>query len=234
MSESQQFWAGYYKKIYRQVNGKPVPWLDYSNELVQAQTFGLLLEAAGPLHGRRCMDVGCGWGQLSLSVRAMGGNVVAIDIVDEMIGELRQLHPGVKWIAGSFLDPVVLEAEGQFDVIFAAEVLQYTPLKDAVEVLWRHISPGGRLIGVIPNASCPIVQKTMTRFNGKYHAVTESLLADNINRLPSLELWMMRGMVFGADQRLWPYEVTPWTSEWEHWEAIPNRLLFVARKDVTD
>jgi hypothetical protein len=39
MSTQEQFWSCYYGEIVKKAN----PWLDYSNERVQAQTFGLAL-----------------------------------------------------------------------------------------------------------------------------------------------------------------------------------------------
>lgn len=64
--DRESFWAEYYEGVAR----KGEPWLDYSNERVQAQTFGLVLEALGALSGRSCLDVGCGVGQMARTYAA--------------------------------------------------------------------------------------------------------------------------------------------------------------------
>ena len=55
MTEQEKFWRRYYEAMHFAEEDKPSPWLDLSNERVQAQHFGLALEATGPVHGRRCL-----------------------------------------------------------------------------------------------------------------------------------------------------------------------------------
>jgi 2-polyprenyl-3-methyl-5-hydroxy-6-metoxy-1,4-benzoquinol methylase len=229
MTQLESFWYEYYKKHCRSEHGQPLTYLDYSNERVQAQSFGLALEAAGPIRDRRCLDIGCGWGQLALCLHFLGGMVVAIDIVDEMTGELRERYPYVKWVTGSFLERSVNESLGNFDVILAIEVLQYAKLVDAMNALWPRLDSGGRMVGVVPNANCPIVQRTISRFKGYYCAVAPQSLANILSQLPSLDTWALRGLAFKRDQGLLPYQITPWTRTWELL-AVPNRLMFVVQK----
>ena len=59
--ESQ--WHEYFEGVFRDAG----PWLNYPNPQCQTQTWALALEAAGPVAGRRCLDVGCGRGNLSAS-----------------------------------------------------------------------------------------------------------------------------------------------------------------------
>ena len=54
MSEpKQESWTEYYQRVFASGN----PWLDYSNAHVQGQTFGVAIEAAGPINGKRCLVI---------------------------------------------------------------------------------------------------------------------------------------------------------------------------------
>jgi len=50
------------EKSLTQVSESQTPWLDYSNDRVQAQSLSLAIEAAGPIKGKLVFDLGCGWG----------------------------------------------------------------------------------------------------------------------------------------------------------------------------
>src|SRR5262245_48526809 len=44
----------YWESHYRDLFARGTSWLDYSNERVQLETFGLSLDASGGVTGRRC------------------------------------------------------------------------------------------------------------------------------------------------------------------------------------
>jgi hypothetical protein len=94
---------------------------------------------------------------------------------------------------------------------------------------WETLSPGGRVVGVVPNADCPIVQRARSRFSDNYTPPTLAELAGILASLAGVEHWAMRGLRFGADQRIAPYDVSPWTSTLvrDGGAAPPNRLLFL-------
>ena len=78
VSTQEQFWRDYYVEIVEKGN----LWLDYSNERVQAQTFALALEAAGPVRSKQCIDIGCGWGDFCCTLSALqASTVTGVDIV---------------------------------------------------------------------------------------------------------------------------------------------------------
>jgi 2-polyprenyl-3-methyl-5-hydroxy-6-metoxy-1,4-benzoquinol methylase len=224
--ELVDYWATY----YRDVVDDGQPWLDYSNGRVQAQTFALALEGAGPVTGLRCLDVGCGWGQLTRIVGGLGApEPTGMDIVPELIASLQESHPGHRWICGSPTDEALLESLGQFDVVFAVEVLQVVPLEAAVMALWQRVAPAGRLIGVVANGSCPIVQRTEQRFPGKYLGLDVASVTSVIEQLDQVAAFGLRGMFFQEDQRLVPYQAGAWSTT-PSWEDPPNRIQFVVQK----
>ena len=80
-TDQQAKWAEYYRKLH---SASPNPWLDLSNEAVQAQTFAVAIEAAGAIGERRCLDIGCGYGQLSTCLHGLrASEVVGVDIVGQ-------------------------------------------------------------------------------------------------------------------------------------------------------
>jgi 2-polyprenyl-3-methyl-5-hydroxy-6-metoxy-1,4-benzoquinol methylase len=226
MSTHREFWGDYYRAVFE--SGQT--WLDYSNERVQAQTFGLVLEAAGPLTGRRCLDIGCGWGQLARALHDFGAaDVTAVDIVPEVIGQLAAEFPHIRWLAGNLAhDELGLTAEAT-DVLLLVEVLQYLPLERTLAIAWELLASGGRLVAVVPNADCPIVKATRARFDDRYEPVGVDGLRHAILGLTHVERWACRGLSFAHDQAIHPYEVTPWTQS-AKWATAPNRLQVVVVK----
>ena len=226
MSTQEQFWSCYYGEIVKKAN----PWLDYSNERVQAQTFGLALEAAGPIGARRCVDIGCGWGHFSRSLSALqASSVTGVDIVPEMIAQHERAHPQIRWLCGSLQSPDLLEQLGSYDIAFLLEVLQYVPAVEALNALWKRLLPGGRIVGIVPNADCGIVSRTRARFGANYAPLTLGEIDAVLQGWDELEYAAYRGLSFGSDQRLAPYEVSSWRTS-RDWESEPNRIQFVAIK----
>ena len=224
--ELEDYWATYYRGV---VEGG-APWLDYSNGRVQAQTFALALEGAGPVHGLRCLDVGCGWGQLTRVLGALGAvEPTGMDIVPELIAKLAESHPAYRWICGSPTDEALLATLGSFDVVFAVEVLQAVPIGPAVAALWQRVAPGGRLVGVVANGQCPIVQRTQQRFPDRYLGLDVAAVTSVIEQLGDVAAFGFRGMFFQEDQTLVPYRAGPWSTA-PAWDDPPNRIQFVVQR----
>ena len=225
-SSRQESWVEYYQKIYAAGN----TWLDCSNAHVQEQTFGIAIEAAGPIGGKRCLDIGCGRGQLALGVAGfLAKEVVGVDIMAESIQSLREHHPHVRWEVGSPEDEQFCQSLGPFDVIFIIELLELVDWRKTLRILWKSISPGGRIVAIVPNKDNEIVKNTIARFQGTYDAPTPAELVTLMSELPDLECWAYRGMDFQQDQRIVPYATTPWTNSGTPGFA-PNRLVIVIQK----
>jgi SAM-dependent methyltransferase len=219
----QAFW----KQHYEALAAEGPRWLDYSNERTQAQSFALALDAAGPVDGRAVLDIGCGHGQLSLAARALGARrVTGIDMATSCIDQNSRLHPDVEWLAAPVLS---MRTEETYDLVFAVEVLQYMPHTEALRQFWSFVRPGGRLVVIVPNRDCPIVERVVKRFDGRFAPPSIAGLKAALVDLPGLAWWRMRGLFFRADQTVNPYEPAPWTTELS-WSAPPNRLQLVAQK----
>ncbi len=220
---SEAFWKAHYEALA----ASGPRWLDYSNERTQAQTLALALEAAGPLDGKDVLDVGCGRGQLSLSARAMGArHVTGVDLAEAAIRQNERAHPGIEWVIGSAGS---LAIGRRYDVVLAVEVLQYVSHAEAIRRLWNLVAPAGRLVVIVPNRACPIVERVMARFEGRFAPPSGLDLRASVELLPELSWWRARGLFFREDQSVAPYEASPWGTE-AAWQAPPNRLQLTARR----
>lgn len=224
-------WVKYFEELCR----TGPSWMDYSNDRVHLQTLGAAIEMSGHVAGRRCLDVGCGQGQLVRMLLALGAqDVVGVDQAAEHIARLTAQYAEASWRAGDISSESFRGELGSFDLIYLLEVLQYLPVPEIFAALWEMLSPGGRILATFPNEDCPIVKKTVARFEGRYVPPPIQRLLEWARSAPGVTAFGLRGFDFGADQRLAPYELTSWTRD-AHWPGkVPNRLQFVIEKQPSD
>ena len=106
-------------------------------------------EIAGPLAGRRILDVGCGGGILSESMAAKGANVTGIDLADKplSVARLHSLESGVKVEYRRIaVETLASEKPGQFDVVTCMEMLEHVPdPASVVRACSTLVKPGGHV-----------------------------------------------------------------------------------------
>src|SRR5687768_11165248 len=159
----------YWRRTFADLHAQPHDHLDYATAEEQSFTFGACLLAAGAVAGMRCLDAGCGKGGFARMLRAGGaGQIVGLDYIDATILALRDSDPDIRWESGSVCDRAAIAALGVFDLIFAIEVLQCVPPSTMFQSLWPAVAPGGRLIGVTPNADNPFVRRRADERPGLY------------------------------------------------------------------
>jgi SAM-dependent methyltransferase len=223
MDAGSSCWHAYYSEVADAGN----PWLDLSNPRVHAQSLVLCLEAAGPVRDCACLDLGCGYGLLAAALKALGArSVVGVDIVESMVERNRRAYPNLEWLQGNGADPAFIDALPSFERVFLVEVLQYLDLVAVLPRIWQHVFPGGRLVGMIPNAECPIVARSLLRFGERYRAARIEELATLAETFGDVACWSWRGVSFLSDQRIVPYRVGPWTTDLAIADP-PNRLNVV-------
>jgi 2-polyprenyl-6-hydroxyphenyl methylase/3-demethylubiquinone-9 3-methyltransferase len=96
------------------------------------------LRQLGDLHGRLVLDAGCGGGLVARELAAAGATVVGLDRSLGTMGAFRPTQGRLERLPF---------ADGAFDVVVAADVLEHVPdLPAAVAELARVLAPGGRLV----------------------------------------------------------------------------------------
>lgn len=225
-------WGEYFHRRHYDRSSGVARRLDYSNDRVRFQTYSALMEAAGPLTGIRCLDAGCGFGDLARILEAAGANVDAFDVVADTIQSLKSVYPHIRWFTADVANLGAFEFERPYDLVVAAEVLQYTDPDAAIRSLFRLVAPRGRLVGCVPHSGCPVIAAAEGRYLGRYCGVSIPGLMRTLVSLPGVSRLGWRGAVFLEDQSLFPYRYTPWriTAEPDPSDGTPNRLLFIASR----
>lgn len=125
------------------------------NEHLHNWQTGILLKYIERKNGLRILDVGCGYGRLSIPIieKFPGVDIRGVDISENYI-KLYQEHTHHFASIGAIEN---LPAElGTFDYILCITVLMYlnhVNLEKAVSNLIFHLKPGGRLILIEPHCS---------------------------------------------------------------------------------
>jgi 2-polyprenyl-3-methyl-5-hydroxy-6-metoxy-1,4-benzoquinol methylase len=109
----------------------------------------LIFELAGPLAGRRVLDVGCGDGLYAVGAALQGAQVAGIDISPEMIAaattRAREESARVDFQIGNAA--ALPFPSGSFDVVLAVTVLCLLPSgQDVSREIFRVLKPGGTLV----------------------------------------------------------------------------------------
>lgn len=108
---------------------------DYGQDLI-----GLL----NPVPGEAILDAGCGTGTLTHQLKGFGAEMTGIDSSPEMIERAQLAFPEMDFRVA---DLTGFELEKQFDGIFSNATLHWVkPPEKAVQSLYRHLKPGGRLV----------------------------------------------------------------------------------------
>jgi SAM-dependent methyltransferase len=112
-------------------------------------------------YGQRILDVGAGAGRHSFEALARGARVVASDLDEVVLKDVKQLGAAMilegQAPAGATLDCVPADAlhlpfpDATFDRIIASEVMEHIPNdEDAMRELHRVVKPGGLVAVTVP------------------------------------------------------------------------------------
>lgn len=97
-----------------------------------------------PPPGRRTLDLGCGEGRLSRDLKAIGHDVVAVDLSPTMVAAAKELDPGLEIHQANAAD--LPFENGSFDLVAAFMSLQDMNDPDgAIREAARVLEPGGSL-----------------------------------------------------------------------------------------
>ena len=120
-----------------------------------------ILEAAGPLAGRRALDYGCGLGALSLHLADAGAaQVTGVDVSPGSVAFARARAAHFRPEASIEFVTAPAEATelpgGSFDLIAGRFILHHLDVHAAVVELDRLLAPGGRGVFIETSALNPV------------------------------------------------------------------------------
>jgi len=102
--------------------------------------------ALEPAPGLRVMDLGAGTGKLTVTLLALGADVVAVEPDPAMLSELRRGQPAVRALSGS-AEAIPLP-EASVDAVLAGNALHWFDMAVAGLEIARVLAPGGILAGL--------------------------------------------------------------------------------------
>ena len=119
---------------------------------------GAILEALGPVEGKRCLDLGSDNGVVSLLLRRQGGTWASGDLTPETVDAIRSL---VGTDVHLVEENVLPFRDAEFDVVVVADMLEHVHDEEAfMGEVARILKPGGRLIVNTPHARETLLRKT--------------------------------------------------------------------------
>jgi SAM-dependent methyltransferase len=127
----------------------------------------------------RALDVGTGAGALALAMAPYAKEVVAVDIVPELLDEGRKRAPAnVEFVEGDAAE--LPFGPGTFDVVTSARTLHHVPRPELVLAeMTRVLRPGGTMLVVDQLASGdPLAAIELNRFEQARDPSTSRVLAD--------------------------------------------------------
>jgi len=102
--------------------------------------------ALEPAPGLRVLDLGAGTGKLTVTLLALGADVVAVEPDPAMLSELRRALPAVRALSGS-AEAIPLP-EASVDAVLAGNALHWFDMAVAGPEIARVLAPGGILAGL--------------------------------------------------------------------------------------
>lgn len=137
----------------------------------------------GPVVGLTCLDLGSGLGRWAIMLVQQGAvSVVGVDISNAMVAAAREASATLPpdqdanphFLVADCVAPLALEA-APFDLVFAAWFLNYAGSYEEQLDMWRNVSrnlkPGGRFVGIAPNAFLDLDEPVDGRYGVRVEAI---------------------------------------------------------------
>lgn len=104
------------------------------------------LAAANVRSGERVLDVGCGCGDTSIALNALGANVLGVDVSGPMLARARSRDASIEYHQA---DAATTDFDHEFDLVFSRfGVMFFDDPRAAFKNLCSALKPGGRLLFV--------------------------------------------------------------------------------------
>jgi protein-L-isoaspartate(D-aspartate) O-methyltransferase len=164
-------------QAYRAYADAEVP-LACGQHMLRPSVVGRVLQALLPRPSERVLAIGSGSGYVSACLRALAGQVRALEIFPELADEARRnlAALGMEDVEVLAADALQFESGAQYDAIALTAAL---PLYDPR--FERMLAPGGRLFVVVGEA--PVMDARLVRRTGAEAFATQSLFETVIDSL---------------------------------------------------
>lgn len=105
----------------------------------------------GSIHGKKVLEIGCGLGGFAKILSERGFDVSASDTSAFIIENAKRLNPDIKFSVVDIESNVNGYKDGEYDIIFALEVMEHlVDPKKVLKNLKRKLKTGGALIFTTP------------------------------------------------------------------------------------
>jgi 2-polyprenyl-6-hydroxyphenyl methylase / 3-demethylubiquinone-9 3-methyltransferase len=128
-------------------------WWDPESEFrplhqINPLRLGWIEQCAGPLDGRRIVDIGCGGGILSEAMARQGAQVLGADLAERSlkVAQLHAMEAGIDNVRYREVAAETLadEQPGQFDIVTCMEMVEHVPDPAAIVAACATlVKPGG-------------------------------------------------------------------------------------------
>ncbi|NET36630.1 MAG: methyltransferase domain-containing protein [Cyanothece sp. SIO1E1] len=126
-----------------------------------------VVELLSPQPGEHILDLGCGTGQLTQKLAAVGAAVRGIDHAPAMIEQARRNYPHLRFAVADARD---FQVEQPLDAVFSNAVLHWIQdAKAVMEQIGLALKPGGRFVAEFGGKGC--VQTIITALDNTLKAM---------------------------------------------------------------
>jgi SAM-dependent methyltransferase len=164
----------------------------FLNESIHRRHVGFLLKHIPPT-AQNVLDVGCGYGRLSMEIKLARPQVSLYGV--ELSSEFSEVYN--QEIGPCFNGPVEqFQAENTFDAIVLVTILMYLTPEDQTKIIsqiWSYLNPGGTVICIEPAVE---IVRLWRRITGKTSA---NPTGGTVNTYTSDELWNLFSTLDGVE-----------------------------------
>jgi 2-polyprenyl-3-methyl-5-hydroxy-6-metoxy-1,4-benzoquinol methylase len=118
-----------------------------------------ILNYVGNVKGKRILELGCGFGEMSVYWAKQGADVIASDLSSGMLQIIRQLAELHKVAIKTYqcsADNTKLQAD-TFDIVYCGNLLHHVDILSTLKEIKRLLKPGGIFVSWDPIAYNPLI-----------------------------------------------------------------------------
>ena len=130
-------------------------WGTPAGQVRAARRAAYIMQGAHLEANRRALEIGCGTGLFTSYFAETGAHITAVDISPELLEKARERKLAadkVTYVEGRFED---LATDEGYDAIIGSSVLHHLEVEQSLQVMFRLLTPGGRISFAEPNMLNP-------------------------------------------------------------------------------